>query len=591
MALLASYQNMKFNYQLAPILLGVSITLVQPQITVAQSSAEVAEIGKGITVKIESKNTQGSGVIIKKDNNTYTVLTAAHVLNGRDKYEIITVDGQRYFLNDSKVKKLGNLDLGVVKFTSSQNYNVAKLGNSEQVKEGTTCYVAGFANAPGAIRSSSPYTFTQGKVTANASPQPEDDGYALIYDNNTWEGMSGGPVLNEKGELVAIHGKGYNNAPESYDSNINPSIATGKRKSGFAIPINIFLRISSNSGVNTSVAQTSVVAPKSDDFYVKGSNKYRKADYQGAIQDFTAAIKLNPKSTKAFLDRGNARYQLKDYKQAVADYTQAIQLAPQYSDAFLKRGNAYYSLGNLEQAIADYEATIRLDSNNANAYNNRGRVRIDQGNLQQAIADFNESIRLDPRFAGAFNNRGNARRMLGNLQGVIADFNKALSLNPKYAEAYYNRGLVRYDMGDAQRALADYNESIRFDPNFSLVYVGRGNVRNDLGDKQGAIEDYTQGIRLNPNFVLAYVSRGNIYNDLGDKKKAIEDYTQGISLDPKFASAYDKRGIARALLGDKQGALRDLQQAANLFYQQGNREFYQRTLEKIRLIERYSIGK
>jgi tetratricopeptide (TPR) repeat protein len=587
---------MKFNYQLLSILTGVSIALVQVESTSAQNSVEVGKIAKGITVLIHSKssNSQGSGVIIQKDRqkngNTYTILTAGHVVDGNDKYEIQTLDGQRYPLKDSRIRKLKNIDLAVVTFASDIDYDIAKLGDSSQIAEGQTSFVAGFADdIP--VNNNSVYSFIEGKIIANASSAVLD-GYGLIYNNPTSQGMSGGPVLNEKGEVIAIHGKGDYTAPEA--SSNNPSISKIKSYRSFAIPINTFLQSSSNLGVRIASSTpinlkiSSTKEPKSDDLYVKGLNKYRQANYQGAIQDFSAAIEINPKASQALFDRGNAYYAMSNYQQAVADYSQVLQINSRFVDALLARGNAYYGLGDTQAALNDYQQVIALDKNNADAYNNRGRISMEQGKLQAAIADFNQSIQLNPKFAGAYNNRGNARRLLGDLHEVVADFNRALAINPKYAEAYYNRGLVRYSAGDNQGALKDYDDSLRFDPSFAPAYISRGNIRNEFGDKQGAIADYTKSIDLNPKSSLAYVSRGNARNDLGDRKGAIEDYTQGINLDTKFASAYEKRGTVRALAGDKQGALADLQQAADLFNQQGNREFYQRTLEKIRLIERYN---
>ncbi len=134
---------MRFSYQLPAALIGVaaSIVLVQPQVAVALSPDEVGRIAKSITVRIESKN-PGSGVIIKKEGNTYTVLTAAHVVERAGQYTIVTPDDSRYPLNYSTVKKLSGVDLAVVQFTSSKSYSVAKIGNSDSVTEGKAAYVA-----------------------------------------------------------------------------------------------------------------------------------------------------------------------------------------------------------------------------------------------------------------------------------------------------------------------------------------------------------------------------------------------------------------------------------------------------------------
>ncbi|MEM6753090.1 MAG: serine protease, partial [Cyanobacteria bacterium P01_C01_bin.38] len=190
------------KYNLSPILFAASITFIQPQSTTAQSSSQVAQNAKQITVSINSNNSNGSGVIINKSGNNYTVLTAAHVVGRQDKYEIVTADNQRHAV--SSVKKLPDVDLAVVNFsnnkTNNKNYAAAKIGNSDSSTEGTTVYVAGFPKPTAAI-SESIYTFLDGRISANAS-KPLREGYALVYTIDTLPGMSGGPVLNQQGELI-----------------------------------------------------------------------------------------------------------------------------------------------------------------------------------------------------------------------------------------------------------------------------------------------------------------------------------------------------------------------------------------------------
>jgi tetratricopeptide (TPR) repeat protein len=543
---------MNYKYTFPAALIGVSIALVQPQVAFALSSGEVAKMAKQITVLIDSKS-PGSGVIVKRSGNTYTVLTAGHVVAGKNKAEIVTPDGKRYQLNYSTVKPLPGVDLATFQFTSSNNYPVAKIGNSDQSSEGTIAYVAGFPKAKAASISSSIYNFTDGKITANAS-RPLKDGYALVYSNITLPGMSGGPVFNEQGELIGVHGKGDVSEAEIATSKINPEVAYIKSGFNLGIPINTFLRLSAKSGVDVGVTpppEKVVTAPKADDFFIQGVDKQNKGDNQGAIIAYNEAIRLNPNLAEAYNNRGIVRDELGDKPGAIDDYNLAIQFNP----------------------------------NLAEAYNNRGIVRDELGDKQGAIDDFNQAIKINPNDALAYYNRGLVRKDLGDKQGAIDDFNLAIKFNPNYALAYNNRGIVRKDLGDKPGAIDDFNLAIKINPNDALAYYNRGNVRDELGDNQGAIDDFNLAIKINPNDAEAYNNRGNVHYELGDKQGAIDDFNLAIKINPNYTEAYNNRGIVRYELGDKQGAIDDFQQAANLFQQQGNTEGYQKVLEVLRKIQ------
>ncbi|NMG09484.1 tetratricopeptide repeat-containing serine protease family protein [Brasilonema sp. UFV-L1] len=418
---------MKFYYGLAPALIGVSIPLVQTQVAVALSSTQVNKIAKEITVLIQSKKPRyGSGVMIKKEGNTYTVLTAAHVVEVADTYEIVTPDGKRYPLNYSSVKPFPGVDLAVVQFTSSQNYTVAKIGNSDASTESTIAYIAGFL-APTFAINQSIYNFSDGRITANAS-KPLRDGYALVYSNNTSEGMSGGAVLNDKGELIGIHGRADKDTKET--------------KTGFnlGVPINTFLRLSAKARVDVGVSapNTQVATkPKADDFFIQAGDKYYKNNYKGAIADLSEAIRLNPNYALAYYNRGNVRRELGDKQAAIADYNQALRINPNYTDA-------YYG---------------------------RGYVRSDLGDKQGAIADYNQALRINPNYANIYQNRGNARADLGDKQGAITDYSQALQINPNYANAYYNRGVTRAELGDKQGGIADLQKA-------ADLFLQQGNTAN-----------------------------------------------------------------------------------------------------------------
>ena len=60
------------------------------------SPAQIQDLLQATSVKIFNAEKQGSGVLIAKEGQTYTVLTTAHVIRKKELYQIQTSDGQVY---------------------------------------------------------------------------------------------------------------------------------------------------------------------------------------------------------------------------------------------------------------------------------------------------------------------------------------------------------------------------------------------------------------------------------------------------------------------------------------------------------------
>ena len=175
----------------------------------AQDISDIAETAKQITVRIEGA-TQGSGVLVKKEGNTYTVLTAWHVISSNqpgEDIDLVLNEGTTYTTSIINSEKINDVDLGLITFKSPEDYNVASSGGNPKIlNAGQRVYVSGFALPTSAVPSPL-LRFLDGNVIANATTYIPK-GYQLLYSNKTLPGMSGGAVLNYAGELVGIHGQG-----------------------------------------------------------------------------------------------------------------------------------------------------------------------------------------------------------------------------------------------------------------------------------------------------------------------------------------------------------------------------------------------
>jgi len=196
---------MKFSQRLGVILGTTTLALIQYQSVSALTAVEVNDIAKPITVMIGGLDGKGSGVIIAKNGNTYTVLTANHVVKKAvyGDYQIITYDGQKYEMESAQT--LGKLDLALVKFTSSKNYPIAKIADSRTVKQGATVYISGFPIPSETNNQQRIHFFISSQITAKGNG--ENLGYDLFFNGNPRPGISGGPILNDQGEVIGIYGK------------------------------------------------------------------------------------------------------------------------------------------------------------------------------------------------------------------------------------------------------------------------------------------------------------------------------------------------------------------------------------------------
>lgn len=107
--------------------------------------------------------------------------------------------------------------------------------------------------------------------------------------------------------------------------------------------------------------QTWQFNPYSADTYLeRGIERFRIGDMQGAIQDYTQAIKINSNLAEAYLKRAIARDVTGGKLGAIKDYTQAIRINPKNADAYFKRGVICFSMGNKMRSCDDFQKASEL---------------------------------------------------------------------------------------------------------------------------------------------------------------------------------------------------------------------------------------
>ena len=168
------------------------------------SPEKIASRLKPSIVKLFYKNKpgHGTGFFVPGELGVCTVLTAAHVVDEEGKVRLRTEKDGKFW--DAATVKIfpSTIDMALVTFkpeTEKCNYRALKIGNSDSLRIGSSIFIYGFPRRGGALVPQ----FVDGKVSALDRLAR---GYGVSYSTLTVGGMSGAPVVDGRGRVVAVHG-------------------------------------------------------------------------------------------------------------------------------------------------------------------------------------------------------------------------------------------------------------------------------------------------------------------------------------------------------------------------------------------------
>jgi len=149
--------------------------------------------------------------------------------------------------------------------------------------------------------------------------------------------------------------------------------------------------------------------------------------FYGAKAVCAADLHGDPKTLLALQHSAGDHLARKQYDGAIDDFTALIKLSPQNADALNGRAVAYEGKADYDHAIADFTAAIQIDPSDAKALDGRGDARYGKSDFSGAIADYSAVLKLHPDDVGALSDRGNAFYAAKDFTQAIADYSKALA--------------------------------------------------------------------------------------------------------------------------------------------------------------------
>ncbi len=170
----------------------------------------------------------------------------------------------------------------------------------------------------------------------------------------------------------------------------------------------------------------------------------------------------------AYNTRGNAYYKLDNYDAAIADYSAALKIIPNNDGVLINRGNAYHQQGKYNSAIADYSDAIKIDPRSHLALVNRGNSNRRKGDLEHARQDFEAAARIKPDYARAYSRLGQLLQNANRYREAKEQYQKAIAVlqargvpaDIALADAFSDLGFIESNMGDTRAAAAAWERTL-----------------------------------------------------------------------------------------------------------------------------------
>lgn len=554
---------------------GITIFTSSGLPALSKTPQEVAEIAKRINVLVEGA-TEGSGVLVNKSENTYTVLTAWHVIKGNrlgEEILIRTPDGNSHRTSITNASRVGNIDLATITFTSRNIYSIVSMGDTGQIRQGAPIYVAGYPLSTTAVPVRI-MRFLPGQVIAYSS-SPLPDGYQILYTNATLPGMSGGSVLSAAGSLLGIHGRGETDSQATQQAGV--FVKTG---TNLAIPVNLYKPMSTSvkDASTTSVQKAMTKETRFEEYLMAAANTSSLLFREYMTRDDPTTDDLRARRVVSLTTKA---LEIKESAKAYELRGAVLRQIPGYRLGFPARGSYEYTSSEIERqrrnAIEDFNAAIRLEPNNGRLYIQRGGAfsifHFISNNVEKARADYRKAIALMPRNLDGYRGLADSYKTDPDKKKVI---DMVLQRFPNETEAHVMHGNYLYQRSTKGNpslirdniflATAAYKQALRLDPKNWSAYRGLADISSDIGFGSSMYKEFYMN---NAGFCshkredcLKYRIQHELsLKGVGTPTLTIQMANKAISLAPDtsrpMAQLYSMRTTAKSRLGDIVGACRD----------------------------------
>ena len=248
---------------------------------------------------------------------------------------------------------------------------------------------------------------------------------------------------------------------------------------------------------------------------------------------------------KSHYDAGRNAFDRSDFDVAIREFEAAIRLESKFIDAIIDLGDSYFELAQVEDAADTYQRALVVDRGNIDAQFRLGRASYARKDYDTALKAYNDVLKAKPNDAEAIYNIALTNKALKRYEAAIPFFERAINARATpFPEARVNLSRCYYELGklaeaeaEAQKAINEIGPDRQASAN---AWYALATARAKAPNLPGATEALQKAIDVCkdcPEDMLSrfYLPLANVLEARGNRTEAAAAYERFLVLAPFVA--------------------------------------------------------
>lgn len=229
---------------------------------------------------------------------------------------------------------------------------------------------------------------------------------------------------------------------------------------------------------------------------ISGYLNVRDKQLQAALDDFTEALKADPKMATGYVDRGFVFNDLKRPAKAANDFQTALELQPKYGEAHLGLAYADLQLHRPRSALVQLESVGKLLGKTHTWHLARAEAYRQTQEYSHAAAEYRIALQEMPDDLPTRLAYADTLYHWGKFGQAVAELGIAEKLAPTNPDIYALRAQIEAKQNSRDAAHRDIKLAEQYGNSESKILMATGDALLILGEREAAMQRFTRALEL-----------------------------------------------------------------------------------------------